>query len=128
MALAHALDFKFLVVHRANPLGPHDLNTIQSLLEYKESHLFLPIPSSDSSLLCNSTYQFIAHWGDIGHVDYFIKESLSCQGYFGNNSLIPNLTSVIDGVNTLLAQYYDQITPLTSSKAYMVGPGNHGAS
>jgi hypothetical protein len=38
------------------------------------------------------------------------------------------MTSVVDGVNTLLAQYYDQMTPLTSSKAYMVGPGNHEAS
>ena len=29
----------------ANPLGPHDLNTIQSLLEYKEyAYLILFIP------------------------------------------------------------------------------------
>ncbi|KAH7884196.1 Metallo-dependent phosphatase-like protein [Phlebopus sp. FC_14] len=92
----------------ANPLGPHDLNTIQSLLEYKD------------------TYEFIAHWGDIAYADYFIKESW--QGYFGNDSLIPNMTSVVDGYNSLLEQYYDQMTPLTSSKPYMVGPGNHEAN
>ncbi|KAF8240514.1 Metallo-dependent phosphatase [Tricholoma matsutake] len=92
----------------ANPLGPRDLNTIQSLLEYKD------------------TYEILAHLGDIAYADYFIKESW--QGYFGNSSLIPNATSVIEGVNELLEQYYDQMTPLTSSKAYMVAPGNHEAN
>ncbi|KAI6133822.1 Metallo-dependent phosphatase-like protein [Pisolithus croceorrhizus] len=92
----------------ANPLGPRDLNTIQGLLQNKD------------------TYEFIAHYGDIAYADYFIKESW--QGYFGNNSLIPNVTSVMEGYNSLLEQYYDQMTPLTSSKAYMVGPGNHEAN
>jgi hypothetical protein len=75
---------------------------------------------------CHSTYEFINHWGDIAYADYFIKESW--QGYFGNSSLIPNTTSVVEGYNSLLAQFYDQMTPLTSSKAYMVGPGNHEVS
>ncbi|KIJ60135.1 hypothetical protein HYDPIDRAFT_99288 [Hydnomerulius pinastri MD-312] len=92
----------------ANPLGPNDLNTIQSLLENKD------------------TYEFIAHWGDIAYADYFIKESW--QGYFGNDSTIVNMTSVVEGYNSLLEQYYDQMTPLTSSKAYMVGAGNHEAN
>ncbi|KAG9310505.1 Iron/zinc purple acid phosphatase-like protein C-domain-containing protein [Chiua virens] len=80
----------------ANPLGPTDLNTIQSLIENKD------------------TYDFIAHFGDIAYSDYFIKESW--QGYFGNDSLIPNMTSVVEGYNVLLEQFYDQMTPLTSSK------------
>jgi len=92
----------------ASPLGPNDLNTIQSLMEYKD------------------TYDFIAHFGDIAYSDYFIAESW--EGYFGNNSLIPNMTSVVDGYNVLLEQFYDQITPLTSSKVYMVAPGNHEAN
>ncbi|KAI6028966.1 Metallo-dependent phosphatase-like protein [Pisolithus marmoratus] len=92
----------------ANPLGPRDLNTIQGLLQNKD------------------TYEFIAHYGDIAYADYFIKESW--QGYFGSDSLIPNVTSVVDGYNSLLEQYYDQMTPLTSSKPYMVGPGNHEAN
>jgi hypothetical protein len=69
----------------------------------------------------SSTYEFIAHFGDIAYADYFIKESW--EGYFGNNSLIPNMTSVIDGYNVMLEQYYDQMTPLTSAKPYMVAPG-----
>lgn len=73
-----------------------------------------------------STYNFIAHFGDIAYADYFIKESW--EGYFGNNSLIPNMTSIVNGYNVLLEQFYDQMTPLTSSKAYMVGVGNHEAS
>ncbi|KAL4064768.1 Metallo-dependent phosphatase-like protein [Scleroderma yunnanense] len=91
-----------------NPLGPRDLNTIQNLLQYKD------------------TFEFIAHWGDIAYADYFIKESW--QGYFGNDSLVPNMTSVVDGYNSLLEQYYDQMSPLTSAKPYMVGPGNHEAN
>ncbi|KAG9310506.1 Metallo-dependent phosphatase-like protein [Chiua virens] len=92
----------------ANPLGPNDLNTIQSLMENKD------------------TFDFIAHFGDIAYSDYFIKESW--EGYFGNNSLIPNMTSVVEGYNELLEQFYDQMTPLTNSKAYMVSAGNHEAN
>ena len=108
----------------ANPLGPYDLNTIQSLLENKEYALL-----STSQLLAYafpSTYEFLAHFGDLAYADYFIKESW--EGYFGNNSLVPNMTSVMDGYNVLLEQFYDQMTPLTSSKAYMVAAGNHEAS
>ena len=86
---------------------------------------FQPIFTSPPSYL-PSTYQFIAHFGDIAYADYFIKESW--QGSFGNNSLIPNMTSVMEGYNVLLEQFYDQMTPLTSSKAYMVAVGNHEAS
>jgi acid phosphatase type 7 len=112
----------------ANPLGPHDLNTIQSLLEYIEYVFRFVFDSAFCQVIhhVDSTYEFVAHWGDIAYADYFIKESW--QGYFGNDSLIPNMTSVVDGFNNLLEQYYDQMTPITSSKAYMVGPGNHEAS
>jgi hypothetical protein len=109
----------------ANPLGPTDLNTIQSLLENKEYvHRSWICPFRDSPY--DSTYEFIAHFGDFAYADYFIKESW--QGYFGNDNLIPNATSVMNGYNSLLEQYYDQMAPLTSSKAYMVGVGNHEAS
>ncbi len=35
------------------------------------------------------------------------------------------MTSVVEGYETLLEEYYDQMTPLTSSRPYMVAPGNH---
>ncbi|KAF9223251.1 hypothetical protein BS17DRAFT_833254 [Gyrodon lividus] len=72
----------------ANPLGPNDLNTIQSYLENKD------------------TYEFVVHFGDIACADYFIKESW--EGYFGNNSLIPNTMSAVEGYNSMLEKFYDQ--------------------
>ncbi|EJU04080.1 Metallo-dependent phosphatase [Dacryopinax primogenitus] len=92
----------------ANPLGPNDTNTIQSLLMYKD------------------TYDFLAHFGDIAYADYALKESW--QGYFGNDSLIPNKTSIATLYESLLEQYYDEMQPISAVKPYMVGPGNHEAN
>ena len=55
-----------------------------------------------------------------------IKES--ANGYFGNDSVIVNMTSVVSGYNLLLEEFYDELTPLTSVRPYMVGPGNHEAN
>lgn len=60
--------------------------------------------------------------GDIAYADYWLKEEI--QGY------LPN-TTIADGYKVyeaLLNQFYDEITPLTSIKPYMVGPGNHEAN
>ena len=60
--------------------------------------------------------------GDIAYADYWLKEEI--QGS------LPN-TTIADGVHvyeSLLNQFYDEMTPLTSQKAYMVGPGNHEAN
>ncbi|KAG6371038.1 Metallo-dependent phosphatase-like protein [Boletus reticuloceps] len=101
----------------ANPLGPNDLNTIQSLIENKEYALISTNPPSSpipSPVLTNSS---LTHFGDITYSDYF-----------GNNSLIPNMTSVVEGYNVLFEQYYDQMTTLTSSKAYMANCDNGGTT
>ncbi|ORY28956.1 Metallo-dependent phosphatase-like protein [Naematelia encephala] len=90
------------------PLKKEDSNTIQSLAQ-----------SID-------TYDAILHPGDIAYADYFTKESIN--GYFGNGSIIVNMTSVANGYETILEEYYDQITPLTATRPYMVGPGNHEAN
>jgi hypothetical protein len=58
--------------------------------------------------------------------DYFIKES--DNGYFGNSSIVVNQTSVAQDYETLLEEFYDELTPLTSIRPYMVGPGNHEAN
>lgn len=47
------------------------------------------------------------------------------QGFFGNGSIITNKTSVVDHYETLNEEFYDEITPLTANKAYMVAVGNH---
>ena len=60
--------------------------------------------------------------GDIAYADYWLKEEI--QGF------LPN-TTIADGFHvyeSLLNQFYDEMTPLTSQKAYMVGPGNHEAN
>lgn len=43
---------------------------------------------------------------------------------------LPN-TTIEEGAEvyeSLLNQYYDELTPITSKKPYMVGPGNHEAN
>ncbi len=65
---------------------------------------------------------------DFGSADYFVKESWS--GYFGtaNSSVIVNKTSTAEGYELLLEEYYDQLTPFSATRPYMVGPGNHEAN
>jgi len=62
------------------------------------------------------------HPGDIAYADYWLKEEV--QGF------LPN-TSVADGFHvyeSLLNQFYDEMTPITSQRPYMVGPGNHDSN
>lgn len=113
----------------ANPLGPNDTNTIQSLEQNlggidfiwhrmsSELRCFIHNPFGRAML----TIHHITA-GDIAYADYWLKEEI--QGY------LPN-TTIIDGIKvyeSLLNQFYDEIAPLTSVKPYMVGPGNHEAN
>ncbi|KAF8968595.1 metallophosphoesterase [Flammula alnicola] len=87
----------------ANPLAPGEINTIQSLQQH-------------------DAWDFLWHPGDIAYADYWLKEEV--QGF------LPN-TSVADGFHvyeSLLNQFYDEMTPITSQKPWMVGPGNHEAN
>ncbi|KAL2012586.1 hypothetical protein VTN00DRAFT_111 [Thermoascus crustaceus] len=88
----------------SHPLGPHDNNTIQSLQEQGKDT------------------EFLWHPGDIAYADYWLKEEI--QGF------LPN-TTIEEGAEvyeSLMNQYYDELTPITSKKPYMVGPGNHEAN
>ena len=51
------------------------------------------------------------------------KESV--QGFFGSDSILVNATAIVEGYESLNEAFYDEITPLTSGKAYMVAVGNH---
>lgn len=60
--------------------------------------------------------------GDIAYADYWLKEEIQ--------DFLPN-TSIADGFHvyeSLLNQFFDEMTPITSQKPYMVGPGNHDSN
>ncbi|KAJ6003977.1 hypothetical protein N7522_005622 [Penicillium canescens] len=87
-----------------HPLGPNDNNTMQSL----------QAQGADTD--------FLWHPGDIAYADYWLKEEI--QGF------LPN-TTIGDGAKvyeSLLNQYYDEVSAISARKPYMVGPGNHEAN
>lgn len=60
--------------------------------------------------------------GDIAYADYWLREEI--QGFLRN-------TTTADGYKvyeSLLNQYYDEMSVITSKKSYMVGPVNHEAN
>lgn len=88
----------------ANPLAPGETNTIQSV---------------DSA---KSGFDFLWHIGDIAYADYWLKEEI--QGF------LPN-TTLAEGAQVyerILNDFYDEMSAITATKPYMVGPGNHEAN
>ncbi|KDQ59171.1 hypothetical protein JAAARDRAFT_68699 [Jaapia argillacea MUCL 33604] len=84
----------------ANPLKPGETTTIESLLD-------------------NGDWDFLWHPGDIAYADYWLREEI--QGF------LPN-TTIKEGYRvyeSLLNQFYDEMSVITSIKPWMVGPGNH---
>ncbi|CZR62525.1 related to acid phosphatase precursor (pH 6-optimum acid phosphatase) [Phialocephala subalpina] len=84
-----------------NILTPNETNTIQSLTAALNS------------------YEFLWHPGDIAYADYWLKEEI--QGF------LPN-TTIADGYKvyeSILNDFYDEMSTITTFKPYMVGPGNH---
>ncbi|RDL31035.1 Purple acid phosphatase [Venustampulla echinocandica] len=84
-------------------LGPNDNNTMQSLQAVID------------------TFDFLWQPGDMSYADYWLKEEI--EGY------LPN-TTIADGAivyESIQNNFYDQMTPITTRMAYMVGPGNHEA-
>ncbi|RFU33810.1 hypothetical protein B7463_g2574, partial [Scytalidium lignicola] len=82
------------------------------------------LPAGDNNTIQSLTaavnqFDFLWHPGDIAYADYWLKEEI--QGF------LPN-TTIADGVKvyeSILNDFYDEMTTVTSIKAYMVGPGNH---
>ena len=108
-----------------HPLKPGDNNTMQSLQEQGAStdflwHRMFSFLNSDARGLHIDHVPNAA--GDIAYADYWLKEEI--QGF------LPN-TTIADGYKvyeSLLNQYYDEMSAITSKKPYMVGPGNHEAN
>lgn len=94
----------------ANPIGPNDSNTIQSLLENID------------------TFDALLHPGDLAYADTAVKEAFA--GFLGMNLSVvePDRNQIAAVYESFLEQYYDQLTPLTAYKPYMVAPGNHEAN
>ncbi|KFY96693.1 hypothetical protein V500_02329 [Pseudogymnoascus sp. VKM F-4518 (FW-2643)] len=91
-------------VNPTNVLGPNDNNTIQSLTAVVDS------------------YDFVWQPGDMAYADYWLKEEIG--------GFLPN-TTIADGYKVyekILNEFYDEMTPITTKKPYMVGPGNHEAN
>jgi len=88
----------------ANPLKVNEQTTIQAM----------------SSVL--GSYEFLLHPGDIGYADYWLKEEI--QNYLPNTT-IANGYKVYESI---LNAFFDEVAPISSVKAYMVGPGNHEAN
>ncbi|SCV66901.1 BQ2448_5547 [Microbotryum intermedium] len=84
-------------------LGANETNTIQSLLQ-----------SADS-------YDFIAHVGDIGYADYYLRAAT--LGYFDNTPFLPTTEMIGVGYESLKEQFFDQMQPVTANKPWMVSPG-----
>lgn len=63
------------------------------------------------------------HIGDLAYADYFLKAST--QGFYGPENVLTNATAIVENYERLNEAWYDQITPLTSQRPYMVAVGNH---
>lgn len=72
-------------------------------------------PSVERLLALSESYEFVVHPGDFAYAD---------DWYLNPNDLFAGP----DSYEAILEQFYDQLSPVSSSKAYMVGPGNHEAS
>jgi hypothetical protein len=68
-------------------------------------------------------YEHIVHIGDLAYADYFLKAST--QGFYGPENVLTNATAIVENYERLNEAWYDQITPLTSGRPYMVAVGNH---
>ena len=108
-------------VASTNVLAPGEINTVQSLTSAIEQ------------------FEFLWHPGDIAYADYWLKEEIQgkqersfprIQVLKERIGFEPN-TTIEDGYKvfeSILNEFYDEMTPITTSKPYMVGPGNHEAN
>ncbi|VVT48658.1 uncharacterized protein SAPINGB_P001887 [Magnusiomyces paraingens] len=66
-------------------------------------------------------YELVWHPGDIAYADYWLKEEI--HGY-----LPEDISKGYEVYESILNEFYDQISNISAYKPYMVGPGNHEAN
>jgi hypothetical protein len=117
-------------------LEANETNTIQVRLRHPISFfLFSSFLSStadrlplQSLLALKDTYDFLIHVGDIGYADYFLRASV--EGYYGtaDDETQPTREEVAEGYESMSETFFDQTQLISSSKPWMVSPGNHEAN
>lgn len=68
-----------------------------------------------------SEFDFLWHPGDLAYADYWLKEEI--QGFLPNTTLAQGAAVY----ERILNEFYDEMAPITSTKPYMVGPGQYEA-
>ncbi|THW87973.1 Metallo-dependent phosphatase [Aureobasidium pullulans] len=89
-----------------NALAPGETSTVDSLIGQ--------IPNFD----------LLLHPGDIGYADYWLDESVA--GYLKNYDFSAAQGAVL--YEKLNNEFYDEMVPITSTRLYMIGPGNHDSN
>jgi hypothetical protein len=123
--------YSFTTARAAGDMTPHtvavviDMGTFgpEGLSTTSPNPLMVGEQTTIDSLVEDNTFEFIFHPGDIAYADEWIKEA---QGGFINVTI--DLASGFMGYESILDDFYDQMTPLTTIKPYMIGPGNHEAN
>ncbi|THZ14343.1 Metallo-dependent phosphatase [Aureobasidium pullulans] len=89
-----------------NALAPGETSTVDSLIGQ--------VPNFD----------LLLHPGDVAYADYWLDESIA--GYLRNYDFSATKGAAL--YEKLNNEFYDEMVPITSSKPYMIGPGNHDAN
>lgn len=108
-----------------NALAPGETSTIDSLIgQIPNFDLLLHRESSCHLIHCLPTYLPDLLAGDIGYADYWLDESVA--GYLKNYDFSAAQGAVL--YEKLNNEFYDEMVPITSTRPYMIGPGNHDSN
>jgi hypothetical protein len=108
-----------------NALAPGETSTVDSLIgQVPNFDLLLHRESCCLFAHCPSLCLLVSLAGDIAYADYWLDESIA--GYLRNYDFSATKGAAL--YEKLNNEFYDEMVPITSSKPYMIGPGNHDAN
>lgn len=116
-----SFSFKFAIAVDMGTMGSLGLSTKTG---YGGNGALLPGEKTTVEALSDNVndLEFIWHPGDIAYADYWLKEQI--QGYL---SPVP-IDQGYKVYESILNEFYNQISNISSYVPYMVGPGNHEAN